>query len=136
MSSEAFAPVSSVAPAASSRVSLSPYVNERFPNWEELLSAHDVARLTRRPRWLVLSLALLGRFPRKHRFHGHSVGWLRTDVQRWLSKDPKAIPCETQRARTPTSRTMRQAPLPFERAHLCAPRRVPVGCTLKRGGQQ
>jgi predicted DNA-binding transcriptional regulator AlpA len=136
MNSEASATVSQVSPAVSRHVSLSPYVNERFPNWEELLSAHDVTRLTRRPRWLVLSLALLGRFPRKHRFHGRGVGWLRTEVQQWLSKDPKAIPCETQWARTPTSRTMRQAPLPFERAHPCAPRRVPGGCTLKRRGQQ
>jgi integrase len=52
------------APCAASpdRVTLSKWVNERFPPWEQLLSAHDVARLTRRPRWVLLGLMLLGRF--------------------------------------------------------------------------
>src|SRR5258708_31633416 len=78
--------VQPASPAASYRVSLSPYVNEQFPNWEELLSAHDVARLTRRPRWMVLSLTLLGRFPRKHRYHGRDIGWLKADVIAWIRR--------------------------------------------------
>ena len=69
MNSEESPPVQPAPLAASYRVSLSPYVNEQFPNWEEMLSVHDVARLARRPRWMVLSLALLGRFPQKRRFH-------------------------------------------------------------------
>ena len=77
-------------PAASGRVSLSPYVNELFPNWEELLSAHDVARLTRRPRWILTSMVLLRRFPRKRRYHGRGIGWLRSDVVHWLAKDLRA----------------------------------------------
>ena len=39
---------SPVAPApltASHRVSLSPNVSEQLPNWEELFSAHNVARM-------------------------------------------------------------------------------------------
>src|ERR1700687_3980207 len=75
---------------ASNAVSLSPWVNERFPNWEELLSAHDVARLTRRPRWVLAGLTLVGRFPRKRRFHGRGIGWLRSDVVHWLAKDLQA----------------------------------------------
>src|SRR3989440_11502124 len=80
------------APCAASpdRVTLSKWVNERFPAWEQLLSAHDVARLTRRPRWIVLSLAMVGRFPRKRRFHGRGIGWLRSDVVHWLAKDLSA----------------------------------------------
>jgi predicted DNA-binding transcriptional regulator AlpA len=85
MNSDKSSPITPAPPAASHRVSLSPYVNEQFPIWEEMLSAHDVARLTRRPRWMVLSLALLGRVPRKRRFHGRDIGWLRSDVVRWLS---------------------------------------------------
>ena len=85
-------------PVASPRVSLSPYVNEPLPNWEELLSAHDVARLTRRPRWVVLSLALLGRFPRKHRYHGRNIGWLRSDVVTWLARDLRVLRCHTSLA--------------------------------------
>src|ERR1700756_988682 len=73
--------------ASPDRVTLSKWVNERFPPWEQLLSAHDVARLTRRPRWIVLSMVMLGRFPRKHRFHGRGIGWMRSDVLDWLAND-------------------------------------------------
>ena len=52
------------------RVSLSKWANERFPSFQELLTAHEVARLTRRHRWVLAALTLLGRFPRKQRFHG------------------------------------------------------------------
>src|SRR5260221_8357278 len=108
---------SSVQPArlaASYRVSLSPYVNEQLPNWEELLSAHDVARLTRRPRWMVLSLALLGRFPRKRRFHGRGIGWLRSDVVHWLSNDLRATTGHSAPAQTLRPRGARQTSLPLE----------------------
>src|ERR1700756_1870466 len=67
-------------------VTLSKWVNERFPPWQQLLSAHDVARLTRRPRWVLLGLTLLGRFPRKHCFHGRRIAWLRDDVLDWIGK--------------------------------------------------
>ena len=86
MNSDESLPVQPASPARSCRVSLSRYVNELFPNWEELLSAHDVARLTRRPRWLLASLTLLGRFPRKQRFHGRDIGWLKADVIAWISR--------------------------------------------------
>src|SRR5437016_14132194 len=72
--------------ASPDRVTLSKWVNERFPPWEQLLSAHDVARLTRRPRWVLLGLTLLGRFPRKHCFHGRRIAWLRDDVLDWIGK--------------------------------------------------
>src|SRR6185437_935382 len=68
------------------RVSLSKWVNERLPSFQELLTAHDVARLTRRPRWVVAALTVVGRFPPKQRFHGRSVGWRRYDVERWLAE--------------------------------------------------
>src|ERR1700685_3809522 len=80
--------------AVSENVTLSPWVNERFPAWEQLLSAHDVARLTRRPRWWLLSMAVLGQFPRKQRFHGRGIGWLRCDVRDCLAK---TLPKEDRR---------------------------------------
>jgi predicted DNA-binding transcriptional regulator AlpA len=86
MNSEESSPVRPESPAASNRVSLSPYVNEKLPDWEELLSAHDVARLTRRPRWMLASLSLLGRFPHKQRFHGRGIGWLKADVIAWMTR--------------------------------------------------
>jgi len=75
--------------AVSKNVTLSPWVNERFPTWEQLLSAHDVARLTRRPRWWLLSMTALGQFPRKQRFHGRGIGWRRADVLNWMAKDSR-----------------------------------------------
>jgi predicted DNA-binding transcriptional regulator AlpA len=71
----------------SRRVVLSPWVNEHFPPWEQLLSAHDVVRLTRRPRWIVLGLMALGRFPRRRTFHGRPIGWLRAEVADWLEEE-------------------------------------------------
>jgi predicted DNA-binding transcriptional regulator AlpA len=93
MSQESSPEQRSPAAAASKNVSLSRWVNERPPAWEQLLSAHDVARLTRRPRWVLLSLMLLGRFPRKQQFHGRGIGWLRSDVLSWLSQDLRSEHC-------------------------------------------
>jgi predicted DNA-binding transcriptional regulator AlpA len=65
-------------------VSLSPWVNEPLPPWHQILTAHDVARLTRRNRWMLTALTLIGRFPEKRRFRGRAVGWSRQDVDQWL----------------------------------------------------
>jgi predicted DNA-binding transcriptional regulator AlpA len=79
----------------SRNVVLSPYVNERFPAWEDLLSAHHVSRLTRRPRWALAAMALLGQFPTPARFRGRAIGWHRGDVARWIGKRSAAppLPC-------------------------------------------
>jgi hypothetical protein len=87
MISDEPSPVHLPSPAAPCDVSLSPNVNKRFPCREEFLSAYGVARRKRRPRCLVLSLALLGRFQRKRHFHGRGIGWLRSDVVHWLTKE-------------------------------------------------
>lgn len=67
-----------------SNVSLSKWVNEKLPAWNEILGAHEVARLTRRPRWILAALAYVGQFPKPQRFRGRAIGWHRRDVQRWL----------------------------------------------------
>src|SRR5207248_642491 len=105
-------PSDECAPSAASpdRVTLSKWVNERFPPWEQLLSAHDVARLTRRPRRVLLGLTLLGRFPRKHCFHGRRIGWLRDDVLDWIGKgascDEGRAPLGVPRAGSRSVRTL------------------------------
>jgi predicted DNA-binding transcriptional regulator AlpA len=71
--------------AASPRVTLSRWINEPLLPFQELLSAHDVARLTRRPKLVISGLVLLGRFPKRRRYHGRQVGWLRSDVLEWMS---------------------------------------------------
>jgi len=65
-------------------VSLSNRVNEPLPPLSFLLSAHDVARLTRRHRWLLFALTAIGRFPKQQRFRGHAIGWHRNDLAHWL----------------------------------------------------
>ena len=68
-------------------VSLSRWVNEGLPSCQALLTAHEVARLTRRPRWVLEALTLFRRFPKKQRFHGRRIGWRRHDVLPWLGSD-------------------------------------------------
>src|SRR5271170_4302695 len=67
------------------RVSISRWVNEPYPAWDRILTAHDVARLIRRPPWLIRSLAAVGQFPRKQRFRGKAIGWLKTDILDWMA---------------------------------------------------
>lgn len=83
-----------------SRLRLSKWINERCPEWTTLLTDHEVARLTRRPRCLLSALACLGRLPPPRRYRGGKLGWHRQDIERWLaSRDASAaglrrkIPC-------------------------------------------
>jgi len=87
MSLDKYLPKIPAPPAAPLRVSISPYVNEPLPNWEEILTAHDVARLTRRPHCVLLGMMMIRQFPQKVRFHGQGIGWLRADVLNWMARD-------------------------------------------------
>jgi len=104
---------SQIASARAHSVVLSPWVNERFPPWEHLLTARDVARLTRRPHWILTTLVILGRFPRKQRFHGRGIGWLQSDVLAWLAKDLSIAPYCAGRATEIGARAPRQRVLPL-----------------------
>src|ERR1700728_1981820 len=133
MSSDQFSATSRLFAAARSRsVVLSPWVNERFPAWEQLLSAHDVARLTRRPRWVLYSMMVLGRFPRKRRHQGHGIGWLRSDVVHWLAKDFPAGPCHKEPSPFSRRRHTQQASLPLEFTTSCGARKSRGSCSLDR----
>lgn len=95
-------------------VVLSRWVNEPYPPLTELLSAHDVARLTRRPRWLLVGLALIGRFPKKARFRGRALGWWCSDILEWMARD-LALERHHMTSSRPSSRTQpRQTCLPLE----------------------
>jgi predicted DNA-binding transcriptional regulator AlpA len=123
MSSDASLAPQAIASASSRNVVLSPWVNEPLPAWEELLTAHCVARLTRRPRWVLVSLVLLGRFPRKCRYHGRGVGWLRSDVLSWRTKELEMGGCRAEAASIARRRISRQGSLPLECAYPCTARR-------------
>lgn len=102
-------------------VSLSRWVNEPFPPWNDILTAHEVARLTRRHRWIVSTLTLLGRFPKKQRFRGRRIGWLRSDVVHWLAKNQRPSGCFPKRPYPSCSTIRVQKCLALEHTALCAP---------------
>ncbi len=72
---------------ASQDVYLPRWVNEPLPDLRAILSAGEISRLTRRPRWLLLGLAVLGRFPKQRTHCGRPVGWHRADVLDWLTQN-------------------------------------------------
>jgi predicted DNA-binding transcriptional regulator AlpA len=72
-------------------LTISRWVNEPYPPLCELLSAHDVARLTRRPRWMLMGLGLIGQFPRRRRLRGQWVGWYRSEVLEWIARNPRSM---------------------------------------------
>src|SRR6202034_4403145 len=87
-------------------ISISRWVNEKLPSWNQILTAHDVARLTRRHRWMLSALELLGRFPKKQLFHGRRIGWRRCDVQRWLGAEGRASADTASAYRLPIQRPL------------------------------
>ena len=104
------------------RVALSRWVNEPPPVWQDILSAHDVARLTRRPNWILCALALVGRFPRKCQYRGRQIGWLRSDVLAWMNREL------TIRASAP--RVIARSYHRLERSS--RQHRLPLNCTLRQ----
>lgn len=127
---EVAAPTS--AAARSDRVTLAPWVNEPLLPWSELLSSHDVARLTRRPRWLLHALALIGRFPKKRCSRGRGVAWVRADILEWMSRGLAVEAAEQERNSAPrfcARRHPRQCCLPLECASGCT---APRNCSTHR----
>lgn len=115
--------------AAHVPLSISKWVNERYPPLNELLSAHDVARLTRRPRWMLSGLCLIGRFPKKLTFRGRGIGWRRSEVLDWMSRDLAIAPVHEGALRACARKHPRQACLPLECTASCA---VARPCTAHR----
>jgi len=133
MSPEPSSPDTSIRSTVFKVVSLSPWVNERFPGWDQLLSSHDIARLTRRPRWALLGMMVLGRFPRKRRFHGRPIGWLRSDVLNWMADDLATV-CNRTRSRPHVAYLSgRQMCLPLKCSSPCAGHRRRGRCTNRMG---
>lgn len=80
------------------RVSLSRWINEPPVPCGELLTARDVARMTRRGTWVLAALVLTGRLPKRYRFQGRPVGWLRSDIEGWLRLNSQASSVPGSRA--------------------------------------
>lgn len=73
--------------APSPSITLSRWINRPYPPLSELLSACEVVRLTRRPRWLLTGLSLIGQFPKEAKFRGRRFGWWRKEVLEWMTSD-------------------------------------------------
>jgi predicted DNA-binding transcriptional regulator AlpA len=106
----------SMPPARPVPLTISKRANERYPPLNELLSAHDVARLTRRPRWLLAGLCLIGRFPKRLKFRGRGIGWRRSEVLDWMSRDLAIARDNDSTSRACVRKHPRQACLPLDRA--------------------
>ncbi len=111
-------------------VILSRWVNERCPSLAEILTARDVARLTRRPTWLLLGLSLVGRFPKRTRYRGRPVGWCRTEVLGWMSRDLKVAPEASERDR-PVRRRSHKRP-----RQVCLPLTCQASCGARRSARE
>src|SRR5271167_4294844 len=102
------------------RVSISRWVNEPYPAWDQILTAHDVARLIRRPPWAFSSMAAVGQFPQRHRFRGKKVGWLKADVLEWIARTyPSRVARssdQTIRPRKPVPPSQQSLPLEYSKA--------------------
>src|SRR5258708_7733996 len=105
-------------------VTLSPWVNEPLPNIHAILCSRDLARLTRRPPWVLCGLALMGKFPRRKRYRGRVVGWCRAEVLEWMARDLSVETESHERWNGPrrcARRPPRQACLPLECLQPCNP---------------
>ena len=90
-------------------VTISPWVNEPLPNIQGILCSRDLARLTRRPRWELFGLALIGKFPRKKRYRGRPIGWCRAEVLEWMTRE-LAVETEARERLNAHSRLARRTP--------------------------
>jgi prophage regulatory protein len=57
---------------------------EPSPQLDQVLSTRQVVTITGKHRVTIYRWIRAGIFPKKHDAHGHKVGWLRSDVERWL----------------------------------------------------
>jgi predicted DNA-binding transcriptional regulator AlpA len=55
---------------------------ERIAGIDQVLSTHDVERITGKHRCIIYRWALAGAFPQRRA--GGGRGWLRSDVEQWL----------------------------------------------------
>jgi hypothetical protein len=108
-------------------ITISPWVNEPLPNIQGILCSRDLARLTRRPRWVLCGLALMGKFPRKKRYRGRVVGWCRAEVLEWMTRELAVEPETHDRLNAPRRRARRNA------RQQCLPLECGVPCVGKRG---
>jgi predicted DNA-binding transcriptional regulator AlpA len=109
------------------RVSISRWVNEPYPAWDSILTARDVARLIRRPPWMLCTMAVVGQFPRRQRFRGKNIGWFKADILEWMARNSRYSLAETLdkticcRRLRPNAPNQQRLPLSFRQSALNVP---------------
>lgn len=67
-------------------------VTARAPELDQILNSVDIERITGRHRCTVYRWMLEGRFPAKVVRDGRAIGWLRSEVERWLHAPSLEVP--------------------------------------------
>jgi predicted DNA-binding transcriptional regulator AlpA len=112
MSTNSVQGASATAVGARQPVSISRWVNEPYPAWDLILTAHDVARLIRRSPWMLSGMVAIGQFPKKQRFRGKNIGWLKADILDWMARTHRnrvvsaAKPHPRRRCESPNQQTL------------------------------
>jgi prophage regulatory protein len=57
---------------------------------DQILTTRNVLEIVGRHRCTLYRWMMAGQFPKKHSFRGRTVGWRRSDVEKWLAGDEAA----------------------------------------------
>jgi prophage regulatory protein len=57
---------------------------------DQILTTRKVIEIVGRHRCTLYRWMMAGQFPKKHSFRGRTVGWRRSDVEKWLAGDEPA----------------------------------------------
>jgi predicted DNA-binding transcriptional regulator AlpA len=109
-------------PRTAHELRLPRWINEPLPDLRAILSASEISRLTRRPRWLLLGLSVLGQFPKRRTHCGKPVGWHRADVLDWLTEN-----MTIESDRPPETKNCRQA----RPSQVCLPLGIAPACRTR-----
>ena len=77
------------------------WVNEKIPESDQILTAHDIARLTMRHHWMLSTLVILRKLLQNQRLRGRALGWKHCDITRWLAREHRTVNRSYQRRRPP-----------------------------------
>jgi predicted DNA-binding transcriptional regulator AlpA len=61
--------------------------NGRPTTLDQILTTRKVVEIVGHHRSTLYRWMRVGQFPKKHSFRGHKVGWLRSEVEKWLGGD-------------------------------------------------
>jgi predicted DNA-binding transcriptional regulator AlpA len=61
--------------------------NVRIAALDQILTTRDVVAIVGHHRCTLFRWMSAGQFPHKHQFRGRKVGWLRSEIEKWLAGD-------------------------------------------------